>query len=73
MENKKIDGYRELDAFTVQTINDVKALERHVAQYWNDVLNTSDADRRELALAKTKFEEGFMHMIKAVAKPESAW
>jgi hypothetical protein len=73
MENEEIDGYRELDAFTVQTINDIKSLERNVAQFWNDVLNSSDADRRELEIAKTHFEDAFMHFVKAVAKPENVW
>ena len=71
MENK-VDGYRELDKNTVDMINGIKSLEKNVAELWR-YMQDQDTDKRELALAKTHFEEGFMHFVKAVAKPDSVW
>jgi beta-phosphoglucomutase-like phosphatase (HAD superfamily) len=72
MENA-IDGYRELDAETLETINNIKSLEREVASQWRLLVSGDDADKRELALARTHFEDAFMHFVKAVANPVSPW
>lgn len=72
MENK-IDGYRELDNAALETINDIKSIEREVASQWRLLVSEDNADKRELALARTHFEDAFMHFVKAVAKPDSPW
>jgi hypothetical protein len=71
-QHKKIDGYRDFDQDTADVINEIKSLERDVASLWRLTGNT-DADKRELALAKTHFEDAFMHFVKAVAKPDTPW
>jgi hypothetical protein len=71
-QHKKIDGYRDFDQETVDAINYIKSLERDVASYWN-IVGNGDVDKRELALAKTHFEDAFMHFVKAVAKPVTPW
>lgn len=73
MENNKINGYRELDENAVDTINQIKSFEREIASYWRLLVSEDDADKRELALARTHFEDAFMHLVKAVAKPVSVW
>lgn len=76
MENQhqKISGYRDLSAYEIDQINYIKGLEREVASYWRLMVDPNqDTDKRQLALAKTKFEEAFMHFVKAVAKPDSVW
>ncbi len=73
-QHKKIDGYRDFDQETVDVINDIKSLEREVASYWRLLADLNkDTDKRELALAKTHFEDAFMHFVKAVAKPVTPW
>jgi len=72
--SNKIDGYRELPDETVEDINYIKSMERDLASFWRIMASPEhDTDKRELALAKTHFEEGFMHFVKALAKPQSAW
>ena len=75
MENQheKISGYRDFDQGTVDVINEIKSLEWQVALYWNALSSEDNADKRELALARTHFEDAFMHFVKAVAKPVSPW
>lgn len=75
MENQhqRITGYRDFDEDTIHTINTIKGVERSVASLWRNIQENTEADKRELALAKTHFEDAFMHFVKAVAKPESAW
>jgi len=75
MENQhqKISGYRDFDQETVDVINDIKSLEQGVAEEWHALAGKGDADMRELALARTHFEDAFMHLVKAVAKPVSPW
>lgn len=76
MENQheKISGYRDLSQDEIDDINYIKSIERDVASFWRILLDPNkDTDKRELALAKTKFEEAFMHFVKAVAKPNSVW
>jgi hypothetical protein len=75
MENqhKKIDGYRDFDESTISDINVIKSLESAVAARWRLLLTDSSVDVREMALARSHFENGFIHMVKAIAKPESPW
>lgn len=75
MENQhqKITGYRDFDEDTVRKINHIKNLEHGIAEQWHLYRAFHDVDQRELALAKTHFEEAFMHFVKAVAKPDSVW
>lgn len=75
MENQheKIDGYRDFEQGTIDVINEIKSMERQVADYWRALVSEDDADKRELALARTHFEDAFMHLVKAVAKPVSPW
>lgn len=75
MENqhKKIQGYRDFDQATVNMINEIKKTEAFVAESWFAVGSHPDADRRELALARTAFEEAFMHLVKSIARPDTPW
>lgn len=74
MENQhnKIQGYRDFDQATIDMINHIKQGEKIVADLYHELRGT-DVDQRELSLARTKFEEAFMHLVKSVAQPDSPW
>lgn len=65
----KIQGYRELNESETDLINRVKDTEIDVADIWR-IVKEHESDPRWLAIAKTHFQEGFMAMVKAIAKSE---
>jgi|tagenome__1003787_1003787.scaffolds.fasta_scaffold20851289_3 hypothetical protein len=81
-EHPQIDGHRVLDADEVDLINNtikgeeaevadlVRRLQEHALQC--SVVEGSEA-LRHLALARAAFEVGFMHAVRAVARPLSPW
>lgn len=66
---KSIKGYRKFDQQTSAFINSVKELGEQVDALLEEALN-NDADARQVALARTNFQQGAMWLIRAAAKPE---
>jgi len=64
-----IRGYLKFDQTTSEFINGVKA-EGDRVQALLDGAAAVDADPRMVAIARTKFQEGAMWLIRAAAKPE---
>lgn len=71
----KIAGYRALTDSEVSMMNHIKAKEAGIAELAALVRNTAPAGeaQRQIALAVTAFEEGFMRLCRAVARPASPW
>lgn len=68
-----IKGYRTLSANEIDCINDIKNIEQEMKDKITAFFNfycIQDADQRMLALARTNIEQGFMWLIKSIAKPE---
>jgi hypothetical protein len=72
-QHKKISGYRDLSLEEIELINRVKRTEQMVALLHADVKLGDAGDPRELAIARSHFEDAFIHLVKAVAKPETPW
>lgn len=70
--NPQTPGHRVLSTGALAAITQLKALEAALLDKADEIAEDGalDADRRWLALARTKLEEGFMAIIRAVAKPE---
>lgn len=68
---EKIVGYRELTPDEIEIINDIKAQANNLGAVFT-VLESrnSEVDKRWLAIAKTHLQQGFMAMVRAIAKPE---
>lgn len=66
-----ISGYRKMEDHEVALINDIKAAERAAAAMWARVADRKGIDGRWASLAKTQLEQGFMALVRAVAKPRS--
>ena len=81
MENqhKKIKGYRELSQEEIDLMNEGKALAEKCGEYIKKLehhANVSTAldtdpviDGRWLAIGKTNIQQGFMSVIRSIAKP----
>ena len=72
-QHDKITGYRDFDQDTIDVINAIKDVEAVVANFWSQLRASDKVDQRELALARTHIEQGFMHFVKSVAKPDTPW
>lgn len=74
MENqhRAIKTYRELTPVEIGAMNRVKELERKAAEVLELLVAlVPDADKRDLALAQTHFEDACIRAVRAVARPES--
>lgn len=72
-QHKKISGYRELTAAEIHAMNRVKELEASAAELVQALSALPEVDQRDLALARTAFEDACMRSVRAVARPVSPW
>lgn len=74
-QHKMIPGFRDLNESEIVAIQTIKHRERDIATFFNEFLDSApvELDHREMALAKTHFEDAFIHFVKAVARPDSPW
>jgi hypothetical protein len=70
-QHKQISGYRDLTQAEIDAMNSIKMCEAGVGDLWREIGALPNVDKRELALAKTYLEDGFMRFVRAVARPES--
>jgi hypothetical protein len=65
-----IKGYRALTAEEITTINKIKDMEIAVGELWRPIAIDFSTNKRWASIAKTHFEEGFMALVRSIAKPE---
>lgn len=72
-QHTKIKGYRDLSQSEVDAMNSVKALEGDIAALVKQLSNLPGVNLRDLALARTHFEDACIRTVRAVARPVSPW
>lgn len=74
MENQHrlIKGYADLNQDSIDFVNKIKEKEADLAVLLKEAANRG-ADARDLALAKTYFENAFMRFVRAETKPDNPW
>lgn len=70
-DKQKITEYRELNETTVILINQAKEIAIRVGDVCEALERTADIDKRWLAIAKTDLQQGFMALVRSIAKPET--
>jgi len=76
-QHKKIKGYRDLSEEEISLMNEIKEKAEEVGELINKVQSQSQsssgvsADMRWSAIAKTTLQQGFMALVRSIAKPES--
>lgn len=70
-QHTKIKGYRDLTQDEIDAMNSVKLIEVRLAALWDSLSAVPGVDRRDLALARTHFEDGCIRAVRAVARPQS--
>ena len=68
-QHKKISGYRDLSQEEIDHMNLIKKVEAAVGKVFREVESLPNVDRRELALARTNLQQGFMWFVRSIAKP----
>lgn len=68
-QHKKISGYRDLSQEEIDAMNECKAMEQAIAKLTKNIKALPETDQRAAALAVTNFQQGFMWLIRSVAKP----
>ena len=73
MENQhqKITGYRDLSQAEIDLMNMVKGLAAKAGAELEIVNNAPDVDKRWVAIARTHLQQGFMALVRSIAKPTS--
>lgn len=72
-QHRKIQTYRELTQDEIDSMNSVKLLEIRIAELLKELAKIPDVDTRDLALARTHFEDGCIRAVRAVARPLSPY
>lgn len=70
-QHEKITGYRDLSDEEIFQMNAVKATEKLVADVVATVKKLPYVDQRNVAIARTAFEDAFMRLVRAIAQPDS--
>lgn len=71
----KVTGYRQLTEAEIALMNTIKAREAELAELLTSIRGAAPVGepQRQAALAATAFEEGFMRLVRVVARPVSPW
>lgn len=73
-QHQQIPTYRDLTQDELDTIRVIKLREDELATFYAQIKAACpDADPRDLAIARTHFEDAFYRLVRSVAKPDSPW
>lgn len=68
---QKIAGYRDLTDEEIALINRIKHHAEETRRLVDDVYQYQERDPRWSAIAQTHLQQGFMALVRSVAKPDS--
>ena len=70
-QHKKITGYRDLTEREIELMNECKALATVVGVMCDKLEEAAGIDDRWLRIARTELQQGFMALIRSIARPET--
>jgi len=74
-QHEKITGYRDLSEAEIALMNECKAMAVAVGDLCNKISTSPDADilvdMRWHAIGRTQLQQGFMALIRSIARPET--
>ena len=68
-QHRKISGYRELNETEIKLMNLAKTHEGVILEFIEQLRDLPDTDKRWLAIGNTHIEQGFMALVRSIAKP----
>lgn len=75
-QHRRIIGYRELGHDELDKINEIKAVGLRVDELIRSIETAAalsgglEPDKRWLAIARTELQQGFMALVRSVARPQ---
>lgn len=70
-QHKLIKGYRDLTAAEISSMNETKELASQVGALIDRLASMPDIDGRWIAIGKTHLQQGFMAVVRGIARPTS--
>lgn len=70
-QHEKIKGYRDLTQEEIDLMNEGKSLAIQCGEFVEKLGAHADTDKRAVALGKTNLQQGFMWVIRSIARPET--
>lgn len=70
-QHKQIKGYRDLTAEEIALMNEAKAKAVEVGELCAKIGLTIGVDKRWVAIGQTQLQQGFMALIRGIARPET--
>lgn len=75
-QHRQIKGYADLEQADIDLINEIKEAEATLTKLWRRVKNEAPKTgqaQRDLAMARTHWEDGFIRAVRAVAHADTPW
>ncbi|WP_367139644.1 hypothetical protein [Saccharothrix sp. HUAS TT1] len=69
-QHRKITGFRDLTEAEIALMNRIKALGEQAAALYHEVYGLPDTDKRCANIARTELQDGFMWLVRGVARPD---
>ncbi|HEY2454128.1 MAG TPA: hypothetical protein VGI71_16175 [Scandinavium sp.] len=69
-DGSTVKGYRQLSPAEIEQMNDLKDVSREFHQLLALLGDTTEADKRWLAIAKTEMQKACMSACRAVTRPD---
>lgn len=66
-----VTGYRRLNQEEIDLLNEGKRLANTVGEFVERLQEMPEIDKRWLAIGRTQLQQGFMAVIRSIAKPTS--
>ena len=70
-QHKQIKGYRDLTQKEIDRMNKVKEMSNDVGKLLLEIEKMPDIDLRWLSIGKTQLQQGFMAVVRSIARPET--
>ena len=70
-QHKKIKGYRDLSQEEIDLMNECKALAEKCGEFIEKLAALPELDQRAVSLGRTNLQQGFMWVVRGIARPES--
>lgn len=70
-QHQKIKGYRDLSEGEIGAMNICKAVAVEVGELCDKIATMEDVDPRWVSIGRTHLQQGFMALIRGIARPET--
>lgn len=70
-QHRHIAGYRELSPVEIELMNRVKGIADDIGHLVDQLQANASLDQRWIAIGKTELQQGFMALVRGIARPST--